>query len=57
MEKITTNIEEIRIPGVVAEVSQTEATQEGMFEEDAVTLEEAESANLDLVGDVDDGNH
>lgn len=57
MEKITTNIEEIRIPGVVAEVSKREAQQEGMFEEDAVSLAEAIGANMDLVGEVEDGDN
>lgn len=56
MERITTNIDEIRVPGVVAEVSRAEAIQQGMFEEDAVTFEEAMAANIDLVGEVEDGN-
>lgn len=56
MERITTNIDEIRVPGVVAEVSDAEARKQGMFEEDAVTFEEVESANIDLVGEVEDGD-
>lgn len=56
MERITTNIDEIRVPGVVAEVSRAEAIQQGIFEEDAVSLLEAMGANIDLVGEVEDGN-
>lgn len=56
MERITTNIDEIRVPGVVAEVSRAEAIQQGIFEEDAVSLLEAIGANIDLVGEVEDGN-
>lgn len=56
MERITTNIDEIRVPGVVAEVSRAEAIQQGIFEENAVSLLEAMVANIDLVGEVEDGN-
>lgn len=56
MKRITTNIDEIRVPGVVAEVSPAEAIQQGIFEEDAVSLLEAMGANIDLVGEVEDGN-
>lgn len=39
--------------GAFVEVSMSEAEQLGMFEEDAVTLEDVEAAGLDLEGEPD----
>ncbi|GBR16869.1 hypothetical protein [Asaia spathodeae] len=53
MPRITQNIDDISIPGAVAQVSHAEAIQQGAFTEDALSLEEVQVANIDLVGEID----
>ena len=49
--KISRDMSDVMIPGVAVEMSEHEAARFGAFEETAVSPEDADDANLDLIED------
>ena len=52
IEKVSFDIGDLMTPGVVVEMTEEEARRFGAFQEAAVSDEEAEEANIDLVSEV-----
>lgn len=53
-QKISHEIADESIPGVVVEVTPAEAERQGAFVEDAITLADAEAAALDVAPEEED---